>query len=982
MAQQSDAEEDVIITTGTLIPRSTNLTTTSPVTQINAAEFDARGVVQVEDLINTLPQAFGAQGSNLANGATGTSSINLRGLGSTRNLVLVNGRRMPYGSLNTAAADVNFIPSALVSNVEILTGGASATYGSDAITGVVNFIIDDEFEGARLDTNFSFYQHNNNGPLQGLLQEFATANPDQYRVPNGSVTDGETIDITGVVGGFFDGGRGHATAFAGYQKTDPIFQGDRDYAQCALGTRAGGNEFSCSGSPTNQVANLLEVAPGYAFPNGSVWARIDPAGTGTIIDRDFTTDTFNFNPFNHYQRPNERYNLGAFVNYEITPDINFYSELLFMENSTNNQIAPSGVFGLGVNGDTGGVNCNNPFLSAQQVNFLCTSNGLGAGDVAPVLLLRRNVEGGPRNNDITHTTFRLLAGFEGDISGTNLGYDVSASYARVRRSEVYNNDLSIRAITRALNAVDDGAGNPICAINSRRDAAGALITVDPACVPYDIFSGQPPNPAAVDYLSNPLLRTGTTEQTILTAKMFGDFGDRVRTGWADDTVAFAVGVEYRKDELDSNPDGNFLSGDGAGQGGPTNAIAGEQDVLDIFGELDIPLVQNRSGFYDAGLDLAYRRSEYDNFGTDSYKVGLDWSPVQPIRFRGSYQRAVRAANVFELFAEQSIGLFDLSAGSNGLFDPCAGTTPAATAAQCANTGVTAAQYGSIADNPAGQFNTFGGGNLDLEPEVSDTYTFGFVFQPSFADGLTVSVDYFDISVDGFIGTVPEQLSLNQCLETGQAFFCDLVNRGSGGTLWANNSGFITATNLNTGELSTSGIDFLAGYDFRAGDFADMRISYVGTLLNDLTTKPLPTSTTSQIYDCAGYYGGQCGAPNPEYRHKVDFNLRPDMWDSRLGLQLTWRHFGSVNVAQTSGQRALAGSFANVNRTFGDQDYIDLSGNFAVTEDIIFRAGVNNVFDVDPPLSSIVGTAPGNGNTYPQVYDAFGRYIFMGATIDF
>lgn len=1031
MAATSVAQtvDDEVIVTGSLIPKSSSFSGSSPITQIDSVEFESRGVIQVEDMINTLPQAFGAQGSNLANGSTGTSSINLRGLGATRNLVLLNGKRMPYGSITTASVDVNFVPSALVKSVDILTGGASATYGSDAISGVANFIIDKEFEGARLDANYSFYQHNNNNSqFQSLLGEFAANNPDQYAVPNGSVTDGESVDLTGVLGSEFADGKGHMTAYVGYQKTKPILQADRDYSQCALSTRAGGDEFNCAGSSTNQFANLIDLDGAYSIPGNpnSIWTRVDPAG-GAFLDRNFTSDTFNYNPYNHYQRPNERYNFGAFVDYELDANNTIYSELMFMENSTNAQIAPSGVFGLGVAGDNGGINCNNPFLSAAQQSYLCGAiadgvldvytdadgeltdaagvllpdgadpvplfdgmpdqAALALTDVAPVLILRRNVEGGERNQDVTHSSFRGLVGLKGDFSSTsNLSYDVSGMFAKVRRTEVYNNDLSKSKVAKALNAVRDSSGNIVCAVNADLDTSND----DSLCVPYDIWSGNAPSQDALDYIVSPLNRNGSTEQLVLNATMFGDFGESVSSPYSDSPISFAAGLEYRKDKLNSRPDAGYQSGDGAGQGGPTNPIKGSQSVGDMFVELNVPLAEERAGIKMLSMDLAYRHSEYTNIGngtksktsSDAYKIGGEYAPSSDLRIRGSYQRAVRAPNIFELFSTQSVGLFDLSPGSNGLYDPCASdatTAPAATAAACANTGVTAAQYGSIADNPAGQYNNFTGGNPGLQPEKSDTFTIGFVATPSFLEGLTFSVDYFDIKVKDFVGTVPEELALNECLSTGDAYYCGLINRGVGGTLWANPTGFITATNINTGELSTSGFDFLASYDLDLG-FGGLGIDYVGTLLSDIVTKPLPNSDADQIFDCVGLYGGNCGAPNPEYRHKVDLNFMPN--NERYSAKVTWRHYGAVNVSQTSSQVALSGGFAAINETLAAQNYIDLSGSFKATEWAKIRLGVNNIFDREPPVTSIAGTAPGNGGTYPQVYDSFGRYVFMGATLDF
>ncbi|MAT84023.1 MAG: TonB-dependent receptor [Gammaproteobacteria bacterium] len=962
--------EEVVVT-GTRIQTAGNLVETSPVTAISAEEFNVRGVLQVEDMINTLPQAFGAQGSNLANGATGTSSVDLRGLGEERTLVLMNGRRLPYGSLNTPAPDVNFIPAALVERVDILTGGASATYGSDAIAGVVNFVLNDDFEGLKFDGNFSTYQHNNNGSTQDLLEEFNAINPGQFAVPDGSTTNGDSFDLTVSFGSSFGNGQGHFMGFLGYQETDPILQGDYDYAQCALGTRNNGEEFTCSGSSTNEIANLLNVGTTVTLPDG--WARVTP--DGEFAPRDFTTDTFNFNPFNHYQRPNERLNGGMFVNYEFNENVEAYAEFMYMNNETNSQIAPSGIFGYGVAGGNGGINCNNPYLSDQQFDFLCGSQGLTEDDIADgVLILRRNVEGGERNNDIQHTTARFLGGLRGLVGETQLTYDVYASYSRVRRSEIYNNDLSINRITKALYAVEDpDTGAPVCRVNVDDDPTND----DPNCVPYDAFTGNPPDPAAVSYLAIPLQRDGTTEQTVISGQISGSLDEwDIRVPSAQEALAFAAGIEYREDKLDSNPDLAFQTGDGAGQGGPTNPVSGTQDVIDLFLELNVPLVQGAPGVEHLGVDGAYRYSDYDDFTTDSYKFGADYAPTNDIRFRASYQRAVRAPNIFELFDPQGISLFDLTEGPNGLYDPCSGPTPTATFEQCARTGVTAAQYGNIADNPAGQFNNLEGGNPDLDPEKSDTYTVGFVLTPSAIEGLTVSVDYFDISLEGRIDNVDENLALSSCLETGDPFFCSLINRGAGGTLWANQTGYVIATDVNTGELSTKGIDVLANYGFTVGDMGFVEVDYVATFLDELEEVPLPDSGPQDIYDCAGFYGGPCGAPNPEYRHKLRATWETP-WD--VALTATWRRYGEVDVAQSSDQPGLSGSFSPVNETFKAQDYFDVSGTWRFNEAGSVTAGINNLFDNDPPLSSIVGTAPGNGNTYPQVYDAFGRYMFLRAT---
>ncbi len=997
-AAEEESRQETVFVTGSLIPQIGNLVETSPVTTIGTVDFQTRGVLRAEDMINTLPQAFGAQGSNLANGATGTATLDLRRLGTSRTLVLLNGRRLPYGSINTVGPDINTIPSALIEKVDILTGGASATYGSDALAGVVNFQLKDDFEGFRIDTNYSFFQHKNDGDLQPLLEEFAEINPDQYSVPTGSTIDGESIDITAVAGGEFDSGRGRISAFASFTNTNEILQGSRDYSQCALGTRNSGEEFTCSGSPTNQLANLLDLDADYAFPNGSAWARVAPDGSGTFISRDFATDTFNFNPYNHYQRPSERFTFGSFVNFEVRPGMEAYGEFMLVDNSTNSQVAPSGVFGLGVSGDNGGLNCDNPFLSDQQRDFICGEIADGVLDIdddgnpvldgepdraaleadaiAPFLILRRNVEGGNRVEDISHTTYRGVIGLRGDFGDTPLSYDLTAIYANVRRAEVYNNDLSKRKIANALYAVEDEDGNIVCRVNADDDPSND----DAACAPYDIFSPSGPSAESVAYVASPLHRDGDVTQTVVTATLAGPLESYgLIMPWAEDGLAFAAGTEYRRDYLDSRPDAGYQADDGAGQGGPTPPVSGTQEVWDLFGELNVPLIQGRPGIEQLGVDAAYRRSIYDSFEADTYKFGAEYAPSEDIRFRASFQRAVRAPNIFELFSPNSIGLFDLAEGSNGLYDPCAGEDPAATFEQCARTGVTAAQYGEIADNPAGQFNNLTGGNTDLEPESSDTVTVGFVATPRAVEGLTVSVDYFDIEVEDLIDTVSENLALTNCLETGSEYFCSLINRGAGGTLWANPTGYVIATDINTGSLSTSGVDIQARYTKDLDSYGSFTFDYVATWLESLETVPLPTSGPDEIYDCVGYYGASCGAPNPEYRHKFDVEWTNNR---KLTLSGTWRYYGEVDVAASSSQPALAGSFAPVNETFDAQSYFDVAAVYDLSEKVTLRTGVNNIADEDPPLSSIVGTAPGNGNTYPQVYDAFGRYVFFGATLNF
>ena len=969
MAQDATAPDpaaqlEEIVVTGSRIPQA-NLVTTSPVTQVTGEDIDIAGVTRVEDLVNQLPQAFAAQNSTVSNGASGTATVSLRNLGSSRTLVLIDGRRMGYGSPNDDAADLNQIPEQLVERVEVLTGGASAVYGSDAVAGVVNFIMKNNFEGLQIDAQYGFYQHHNDydgvGNLRNVIAGRAATNPAQFRLPDDDVVDGESRSINLTMGVSSPDGRGNLMAYAGYRNNNPVIGADRDYSSCALGGEAGGS-FTCGGSST-------------AFPGRFISLENDAdltvagaagAGNGTFEPFSAATGQYNFGPLNYYQRPDERYTLGAFGRYQINDKAEAFAQLMFSDYQSVAQIAPSGAF----LGPIITLNCDNPLLSAQQQTAIGCA---GPGDTVDTLIGRRNAEGGGRQDSINYTSYRGVVGVRGEITeGWN--YDVAAQYSRVRLARTYLNDFSNTRLGRALDVVDVG-GVPTC--------QSVVDGTDATCVPYDIFSPGGVTQEALDYLQIPLIQTGETTQQVITAAVTGD------TGWAFSTaernVQVAFGAEYRRDALASTTDNAFATGDGAGQGGPTIGFEGATDVSEVFGEIQIPLADNQSWAYSASIDAAYRRSEYQSFGADTYKVGLDYAPVEDIRFRASYSRAVRAPNVIELFTAQGFNLFDMD------FDPCsaagraannAGPVPAA----CIGTNpwqVTAAESnGNLLDSPAGQYNFLQGGNPDLEPESADTYTLGFVLTPSFLPGFNLSVDYYSIEVENLIGAIGALNTLDACYTANNATACSLIVRdGPTGALWLND-GNVIDTNVNIGGLSTSGIDFNANYnmdleDFGVVGYGGLQFSFVGTLLQELETDT-GLGFDNSVYDCTGFYANQCGVPNPEWRHRARVTWATP-WD--LNISGTWRYYGEAEIAVLGPDGSLNNSAPRLDKVLDDQNYFDLAGTWQVMDTVTLRAGVNNVFDSDPPLSYSVGTT-GNNNTYPQLYDSLGRYFFFGVTANF
>jgi iron complex outermembrane receptor protein len=934
--------------TGTRIP-APNLEGPSPVTVITADDIKIEGVRSVENLLNNLPQVMADQGATISNGSTGTATVNLRGLGPTRTLVLVNGRRVPAGSPfpGGSAADLNQIPAPLIQRVEILTGGAGAVYGSDAVAGVVNFIMNDKFEGVQLEVNESFYNHKQQNPngIADIINGRAAANPSQFTVPGNKESDGKIYDANILMGSNFANGKGNGTVYFGYKKEEALLQAARDFSACALGSGASG--FSCSGSSTSFPGRF------YNLDTGASYTVANAAGNTRAFSS--SLDQYNFAPLNYFQRPSERYSVSSFVNYDVSDKAKIYSEFSFHDDHTVAQIAPSGSF---FGGNTYTLAFANPLLSADWRQALGL---LQPGDTRDVWIGRRNLEGGGRQDDIRHTSFREVLGVKGEFA-PGWTYDAFMQTSKVLMQEIYRNDFSNARTLNALDVVTGPNGTPVC--------RSVVNGTDPNCVPYNIFALGGVTPAALNYLQTPGFQNGSTEQTVQGINVSVDLGTYgVKLPSAKNGIEANMGLERRVEKLRLETDMEFSTGDLAGQGGPRIGTVGQYTVQEIFGELRAPLIE---GMPFAHLLSVNGSARYSDYSTDqkatSFGLGLEWAPVQTIRTRGSYQRAVRAANVHELFDQQAVGLYNNSA------DPCAGATPTATLAQCQRTGVTAAQYGNILDSPAGQYNALFGGNTSLKPEKSDSYTIGLVIEPM--RNMSATIDYGNIKVKDAISTLPPNIVLQQCLDSGQ--FCNLITRDRAGTLWASPTAQIVATNINIASLKTSGIDI--GFNYRQGltGLGSIAFNFIGTYLLKAESEPIPGLGT---YDCVGLHGAVCGVPSPQWRHKARTTWTTP-WN--FDLALTWRHIDSVKNEATSSNPMLSAPIESIDSTLGARDYFDLAGSWNVTKQLTLRGGINNILDKDPPVVNYTTTAAGfgNGNTYPQVYDALGRRVFLNATYKF
>ncbi len=1010
-ASESQVIEEVVVT-GSRITRDANLISNSPVVTVGADEFLYQGVVRVEDLLGDLPQVYGLQSSGQANGATGTATVSLRNLGTVRTLVLINGRRMPPGSPIQAgyAPDMNQIPGSLVERVEVLTGGASATYGSDAISGVVNFIMNDNFEGVRLEYQRSFYQHeNDNDEWQDLLRA------NEYEIPDDSVSDGDVDSYSLVFGASLDEGRGNVTGYFTYRNIRAVLQGNRDYSACDLGRLAD----RCGGSgtiPQGRVTDFEGLDNKLVNING-VQTRLSgidyiPSPDGTdFVDRDGLE--FNYNPTNFYQRPDERYSAGFFAQYEVSENVELYGEFNFMDNHTDAQIAYSGAFFV-----TDDLFCGNPLLTDAQFAKVCGILGLDRtqffsdaevthlndndedgmiedteilldADGNPVTsnptisIGKRSVEGQPRSDNLRHTSFRGVLGARGEFDAWS--YDIYAQYSEVSVERTYNNDVSTTRIIRALDVVEDADGNPVC--------RSVVDESDTNCVPWNIFRGpglkdtvaEGITQAALDYLDIPLFLRGTTDQKVVSGYVLGSLGEYgIKSPYADSGISIVVGLEYRSESITYNPDQGFGSGDGAGQGGPVLSVAGDVDSTEFFMEASVPLVENRTLLRLLSLDVGYRFSDYStDTETHTYKIAAQWVPFDDLRVRASLQRAIRHPNIRELFLPQGNNLFNGS-------DPCGGPVingkiatqdddgndvedpDGRTFEQCARSGVTQSQFGQIPISPADQYNFLQGGNENLEPEESDTYSVGFVYTPSVIPSLTVSLDYFDITVEKAIDNISPQTILNLCVD--ENLLCEFINRGRNvGDLWVGNgrgttnNAYVEALQVNLGFFSAAGLDMSAEYRLDLGGWGGIRFTDSATFFTKWDQEELPGGG---VEDCVGYWSGSCGDPTIQLVN----NFRA-AWHSpwNLTLSLAWRFLDAVESLDATEVDLDAVHYFDFSALFNTSF---LGGNIAL------RSGINNLLDTEPPIIGKATAVYNNGNTFPGIYDALGRYIFLGATVTF
>ena len=986
-AEDDAATDQTIVVTGSLI-RNPNLEQANPVNVTTSDAIELKQSNTAEEVLREVPGIVPNIGTAVNNGNGGSSYVDLRGLGSNRNIVLLDGNRIVPADLQ-GRVDLNNIPLALVSRVDALTGAAVTTYGADAITGVVNFVTKKDFAGIDLSLGEQITQ-------QG---------------------DGNYMRADLTIGANFDDGRGNAVLSVGYQESDPVYQGGRDFSVFGIDSYTG----TLGGSGTTVPSRITGTRPliaGTTTPNTTP----DPLGSGNGGTRQVLPSNgsavgsysfFNFNPYNIFQTPFKRYNIFAQANYEVSDAVEVYTRGLFSKNTIDTIIAPSGSFGGSVT-----MNLNNPYMPATLRNQFCAFNTAGAGAYTPLYspavcaaaatatgpsdpnyrtvtfnLSRRAVEVGPRISNYTSTVFDYRVGARGAVT-SSIDWDVSASYGESDKIQAIKNYTLQSRWRQALLA----------------NNTTSCITNTGGCVPVNPFGPAGSiSAAAADFLSDDSTTQVKTSLAQVRAVLSGDLG--FSSPGASEPIGFALGAEYRNytarqasDILSKTP------GELGGAGGAAPDIFGQYKVYEGYGELVAPLLEDKPFFKSLTLEAGARFSsqKIDGGGTNNdwtYKVGLSWEPVDDLKIRGNYARAVRAPNIAELFSPVSTGLTSLAA------DPCAGAAPTTNAnlrAVCIAQGAPAGTIGSILNPTAAQANSTGGGNIALAPEKATTWTVGAVFQPQFLPGFSLSVDYYNIKVTDEIGAPTSGDVIAACFGSPTPSgitaasatdpLCTAIRRNpvTGGLDGdpATTLG-LPQTLSNSGRLKTSGVDLIANY---ANDLGFAKWSS-GFVLNYAISQTFNANVNSPLNfdrECVGYYSANCGFTG-SMQPKWQWSWRNTFTFGKLDASILWRHISGMqqepdDIIQVG--PAFQGTFPvgfgyREGETvdfgkIGAYDWFDLTLRFNVNDNLTFTAAVQNLFDKDPPVvgSSIGSTSYNSGNTYPSTYDALGRRFAVSARIKF
>lgn len=958
-----------IVVTGTRIARPNNASA-APITTTTAAEIAQQGATTIEEVLNRLPQVQANAEQNYAE-SNGQQRIKLRSLGFERTLTLVDGLRL--GIQN--GMDVSIIPNALVDRVDVLSGGASSVYGSDAVAGVVNFILKKNYEGVTLTGNYSFFNHDNrdNAVTDAARSAFFPAR-------SGMVNDGGRAALSFTAGKTLFDGAVNITGFAAYRSSSQVSLGDRATSACEVTQTIATGALSCTRSTYTAAGTILPWAGDNArrtlvnAPDGSGGFAPYNSGPGTAV-----------NPFDDipFQRNFSRINTGAFLRARLSSDIELYSTALFYRDRSYNTL-PNRLYSFTAFGtDPYQVNCDNPFLSGSQRTTLCGAQATG---LVP-LDIRYRFDGLPLvQNRFENKGLRITAGLRGRVLDDAWSYDVAGVYSRGKSTTIYPAAPTFERVNRALNVVSVD-GRPTC--------VAAITGADRDCVPFNAFKPFNNDAAAVNYMF--LSADGT--QSIVPrmwqglAVLSGDLGKYgITSPFANQGVALAFGSEFRAESFTSTADAQFRLTNGG------EDVTYTQNVWEVNAEAQAPLIEKRAFTELLQVNGGYRMSKYNRLQGQfsTWKVEGLWAPVSDITFRASFNKAQRAPTVIQ--ADQASSIYYATNGSRN--DPCASSpdpnssdpkvrlAPTATLEQCRRTGLPDALYGSADISCPDQLCTIRNGGFGLKPETAYTKTLGVVLRPRMLKGLTVSADRFVIDLKDSINYFAAADFLNGCLLTGLDYYCRGVVRNPGSytltSAAADNSptGWIAQGTSNGYKQQSHGWDFQGQYNLGLGAGGSLELSFNGTLMTYVGGQDSPDVPPR---NCVGYYGVGCGESLPKWKH----GLRAT-WgsaDQVIHTSVNWRHIAPMTITYNADASTGIPLDPDQLRRFYTgvpaYDYIDLSLSFDIAKRYTLRASVNNLFDRDPPLVPDSRSTLGllRANTMFN-YDLLGRQIVVGVTTTF
>lgn len=938
-----------IVVTGSRIASPT-VESAAPLQIVDDAVIDESGVTNIQEVLLENP-VFGTPGLSRTNSAfltsgTGVATVDLRDLGSDRTLVLINGRRVVGSLAGSATVDLNVIPTQFIERIDILTGGASSLYGSDAIAGVVNFVYKQDFEGIEANAQY------------GITEEGDDA---RYQT---NITAGANVA----------GGDGNIMVHFGYSNEDGLASRQRANTRIDdLDSIYFGGEF---GVPTEPFFSSFPPQGRFITSNGTFTFDSDgnlqngfsTNGNGTI-----GPDGFNRQAFRTLAVPVERYLFAARGRYGVTDSIDFFAEGTFNKTTSSRIIEPFPLESGGSNGifpSGGGFNIENflpgtdtivanPFVPQAILDNATDSNGDGLRDIG---FARRLAEFGPRSGSTERDFYRFVVGLEGDLFQDRFVWDISYNYGNVSENQVSSGQVNVVNFRDALavrSEVGDENGNGI---------PGEAICIDPearanGCAPANIFGAGNVSQAAVDYIqAQGTYQTGISQQ-VVQANLAGSLFD-LPAG----PLGVAVGAEYRKES--SFSDNDALTNAGLNAGNVLPDTRGSFDVKEAYGEIRVPILADTPFFELLELGAAGRVSDYSTIGTVfSWNVTGTWQPIQDLRLRATYAKAVRAPNVGELFSGLS------QTFPSGLTDPCEGigaTGGGALGENCrADPGVAAniAANGTFTLNQADiqGISGFNGGNPDLQEETAKSWTAGVVLNPrsiDFLRNLTITGDYYNIEVEDVISGFPRQFSLDQCFRQGNDTFCDLITRRPSATA-VNSAGSIDLINslaVNASVLKTSGIDVTVNYFTDLGLLDNDRFSLRGAYTHILE------------YDFFSLPDGDPDRADGEVGTSKDrFTANMAYGTDDFRLSFTGTFIGSAFIDdQFDGPRVYE---------IPAEFYLDAQTTFFASDEFEFYVGVDNLLDNDAPniLTGVTGNVTG-ADTAADVYDVFGRRYYAGVRL--